>query len=102
MLEKIKKVLKRCGRKVSAVVIGVFATSLFAVSAFAAEGSEGSSGSNMASIVNTAGETLQQEFTSMVNSLVPVLIAIAMVGLGMFAIIYLFKMAKKLFAKAAE
>ena len=100
MLEKIKKFFKRNVRKVGAAVVGAFATSLCAVSAFAADATEEGS-SNMASVVNTAGTLLQEEFTSMVNSLVPILIAIALVGLGMYAIIFLFKTAKNLFAKAA-
>ncbi len=100
MLEKIKKFFKRSVKKVGAAVIGVCATSLLAVSAFAAaEGTE--SAGNMETVVNNAGTLLKSEFTSMVNSLVPILITIALVGLGMYAIIYLFKMAKKLFANAA-
>lgn len=99
MLEKIKKFFKRNLRKVGAAVVGAFATSLCAVSALAAETEE--SGSNMASIINSAGTTLTAEFSNLVTALVPLLIGIALVGLGLYAVIYLFKMAKKFFAQAA-
>lgn len=100
MLNKIKGFLKRVGRK--AVIAGISAVSAcaMAVSSFAVDGTE-AAGGNMASVINSAGTTLEAEFMAMVNSLVPVLIAIAMVGLGMYAIVYLFKMAKKMFGKAA-
>lgn len=101
MLEMIKKFFKRNLRKVGAAVVGAFAASLCVVSAFAADATEGSSGSNMSSIVNTAGTTLSEEFSNLVTALVPVLIGIALVGLGLYAVIYLFKMAKKFFAQAA-
>lgn len=100
MLQKIKKAFSKKVKRLAVAFMAVITTSaVLAIGAFAADSTESSS--NMASIVNTAGTTLQEEFTAMVNSLVPVLIAIAMVGLGMYAIIYLFKMAKKMFAKAA-
>lgn len=99
MFEKIKKFFKRNVRKVGAAVVGAFATSSCAVSAFAAETEE--SGSNMASIINSAGTTLTAEFSNLVTALVPLLIGIALVGLGLYAVIYLFKMAKKFFAQAA-
>lgn len=99
MFQKIKKAVLKKFKRIAVKLMSVAAMiSVLAVGAFAAESTDGG---NMSSIINTAGTTLQAEFTSMVNSLVPVLIAIAMVGLGMYAIIYLFKMAKKLFAKAA-
>ena len=99
MLEKIKKFIKRNVKRVGVAVVGAFATSLCAVSAFAAETEEGSS--NMASIINSAGTTLTAEFSNLVTALVPLLIGIALVGLGLYAVIYLFKMAKKFFAQAA-
>lgn len=99
MLEKIKGFFKSVRKKVGVALIGVCATSLLAVSAFAADSTE--SGSNMAGIVNSAGASLSTEFSNLVTALVPVLIGIAMVGLGLYAVIYLFKMAKKFFAQAA-
>lgn len=101
MFQKIKNAVLKKGRRIVIKLMAVASmVSILAVGAFAADGTE--SGSNLSTIIDTAGTTLQQEFMSMVNSLVPVLIAIAMVGLGMFAIVFLFKTAKNLFAKAAQ
>ena len=100
MFQKIKNAVLKKGKRAIAGIMAVAAcASILSVGAFAAESTE--SGSNLSTIIDTAGTTLQAEFMSMVNSLVPVLISIAMVGLGMFAIVFLFKTAKNLFAKAA-
>lgn len=66
-----------------------------------AEGTTSTASSNMASIVESAGEQLTTEFTNLVNSLVPVLVGISVVGLGIYAIIALFSLVKKFFKKAA-
>ena len=69
--------------------------------AFAEEPAAGTA-QDLSSIVNTAGTTLKDQFIILVNTLVPVLIGIAVVGLGLYAVIYLFKMAKKFFAQASK
>lgn len=101
MFFRIKNAILKKGKRIAAVLMSVFtAVSVFAVGAFAADSTEG--GSNMAEIISSAGSTLQAEFLSLVKTLGPILITIAIAGLGMFAIIYLFKVAKKLFTNAAS
>ncbi len=56
---------------------------------------------DMSSIITTAGETLKTEFTLLVQTMVPLLVSIGVVGLSVFAIVSLFNMAKKFFKKAA-
>lgn len=104
MFSKIKNALIKGKRKLLTTVAASFMTvTALAVSASAAESGGGTTpaGSGMAQIVNTAGTTLTAEFSNLVNALVPLLIGIALVGLGLYAVIYLFKMAKKFFAQAA-
>lgn len=67
-----------------------------------AEGEEVTTSTNLGSYVSTAGTTLQEQFGALVAALVPTLTAIAVVGLGLYACIYLFKMAKKFFSMAAK
>ena len=102
MFQKIKNAVLKKGKRVIAGVMAVAASaSILAVGAFAADTTEGS-GSNMATIVESAGTSLTAEFSNLVMALVPLLIGIAMVGLGLYAVIYLFKMAKKFFGQAAS
>lgn len=66
-----------------------------------AVGASAESTYSLESAINTAGNTITEQFTVMVQTLIPVAVGVAMVGIGLFAIGYLFKMAKSLFAKAA-
>ena len=104
MFSKLKKALSKRKKKLVAIIMASFtAVATLAVSASAAESSGGiSSGSGLEQIVNTAGETLKNEFVTLVNALVPVALGIGIVGLGLYACIYLFKIAKKYFAAAAK
>ena len=104
MFSKIKNAFSKGKKKLLTMVAASFMTvSALAVSASAAESGSGtSSGSGLEQIVNTAGDTLKQEFTTLVSTLVPVAIGIGVVGLGLYACIYLFKIAKKYFAAAAK
>lgn len=100
MFQKIKSFIsKRAKKVIFGIVAAAFTCIPLSISAYAAEGTE--SGSNMASVINTAGTSLSAEFSNLVTAIVPVLIGIALVGLGLYAVIYLFKMAKKFFAQAA-
>jgi hypothetical protein len=56
---------------------------------------------DMEALVTATGATLTAQFIAMVGALMPVIVAIAMTGLGIYAIIVLFRLAKSLFAKAA-
>lgn len=106
MFSKIKNALIKGKRKLLTIAASSFMTfTALAVSASAAEtggGSVSSSGSGLAEIISTAGETLKNEFVTLVTTLVPVAIGIGIVGLGLYATIYLFKIAKKYFAAAAK
>ncbi len=100
MFSKIKNALIKGKKKlIAGIMASAMTVSALAVSASAAETTGSESG--IASVVNTAGTSLTAEFSNLVNALVPLLIGIAMVGLGLYAVIYLFKMAKKFFAQAA-
>lgn len=104
MFSKIKKALSKGKKKLIVMIMASFMTfTALAVSASAAEDGSGSStGSSLEQVIGTAGETIKTEFTVLVNTLLPVAIGIGIVGLGMYAIIYLFKIAKKFFATAAK
>ena len=98
MFEKIKSAISKKSKRVVAAVMGALSTvSVLAVAASAAEES-----SDLQSVVQSAGTTIKAEFVTLVGTLVPILIGIAMVGLGLYAVIYLFKMAKKFFGQAAR
>lgn len=104
MFSKIKNALTKGKKKLLTLVATSFMTvTALAVSASAESGGSGTaSGSGLEQIVNTAGATLKAEFTTLVSTLVPVAIGIGVVGLGLYACIYLFKIAKKYFAAAAK
>lgn len=101
MFQKIKKAFSKKVKRLAVAFMAALTTSaVLAIGAFAVDSTE--SPSNMASIVSSAGTSLSAEFSNLVTALIPVLIGIAMVGLGLYAVIYLFKMAKQFFAKAAS
>lgn len=68
-------------------------------SAIAASAEDGSS--SVTSVITNAGSQLTSEFTNLASTVAPILIGIGVVGLGIYAVVYLFKMAKKFFGKAA-
>lgn len=104
MFSKIKNFLGKGKKKLITVIASSFMTvTALAVSASAeTTGGESTSGSGIEQVVKTAGDLLKAEFTSLVTSIVPVAIAIGIAGLGLYACIYLFKIAKKYFAAAAK
>lgn len=77
-------------------VIGYLVTSSSAIAASAEDGS-----SSVTSVITNAGSQLTSEFTNLASTVAPILIGIGVVGLGIYAVVYLFKMAKKFFGKAA-
>ncbi len=103
MFEKFKAFAGRLSSKAKRVAALVSAGAITAIMTVCASAEDGatSASSGMQSIINNAGATLKDEFTTLVSTLVPVLIGIAVVGLSLYACIYLFKMAKKFFSKAA-
>ena len=101
MFKLAKKLSSKAKRVILSVGTGVVAAATLAIGAFAEEPAAGTA-QDLSSIANTAGTTLKDQFIILVNTLVPVLIGIAVVGLGLYAVIYLFKMAKKFFAQASK
>lgn len=101
MFKLAQKLSSKAKRVILSIGTGVVAAATMAIGAFAEEPAAGTS-QDLSSIVNTAGTTLKDQFIILVNTLVPVLIGIAVVGLGLYAVIYLFKMAKKFFAQASK
>lgn len=101
MFKLAQKLSSKAKRVILSIGTGVVAAATMAIGAFAAEPAAGTA-QDLSSIVNTAGTTLKDQFIILVNTLVPVLIGIAVVGLGLYAVIYLFKMAKKFFAQASK
>lgn len=104
MFSKIKNAFAKGKKKLLTVIASSFMTvTALAVSASAESSGGGAvSDSGLEQIVNTAGATLKAEFVTLVSTLVPVAIGIGVVGLGLYACIYLFKIAKKYFAAAAK
>lgn len=102
MFDRLKSFIGRMSRKAkccTALMSAAVGTAIMSVAA-SAEG-EATGSTDIGSIITSAGNTLKSEFTTLVSTLVPVLIGIAVVGLGLYACIYLFRMAKKFFSKAA-
>lgn len=97
VFEKIKKIGKRCKFIVStaaAAVVGV-------VSSVCASAATTEASGNMESMMNSAGDQLTGQFSSLVGTIVPVIIGILGVGLVIFGIIKLVGLAKKVFGKVA-
>lgn len=101
MFKLAQKLSSKAKRVILSIGTGVVAAATMAIGAFA-EGPAAGTAQDLSSIVNTAGTTLKDQFIILVNTLVPVLIGVAVVGLGLYAVIYLFKMAKKFFAQASK
>ncbi len=101
MFKLAKKLSSKAKRVILSIGTGVVAAATMAIGAFAEEPAAGTA-QDLSSVVNTAGSTLKDQFIILVNTLVPVLIGIGVVGLGLYACIYLFKMAKKFFGQATK
>lgn len=101
MFKLAKKLSSKAKRVILSIGTGVVAAATMAIGAFAEEPAAGTA-QDLSSIVNTAGSTLKDQFVLLVNSLVPVLMGIGVVGIGLYACIYLFKMAKSFFSKASQ
>ena len=101
MFKFISKISDKTKKIMLSVGTGVVAAATMAIGAFAEEAGSATA-QDLTSIVNTAGATLKDQFVLLVNSLVPVLMGIGVVGIGLYACIYLFKMAKGFFSKASQ
>lgn len=94
--------LKGKAKKLATGFVAALAATTALAVGVCAEGGEVTTSVDLGSYVSTAGTTLQEQFGALVAALVPTLTAIAVVGLGLYACIYLFKMAKKFFSMAAK
>lgn len=99
---KIKSLLGKVKSKAKLLVSAMTAALMVSAMSICACAEETTSTSNsLETIIQSAGDTLIDQFTVLVAALVPVLVGIAVVGLGLYAIVTLFSMAKKFFKKAA-
>jgi hypothetical protein len=78
-----------------ALAVAMFMFMLTAVAAFADTTSTGAGAA-----IEAAGASLASEFSAMVTAVIPLIITIALTGLGVYGVIILFGFAKRLFAKA--
>ena len=100
MLDRVKSFFGRMSRKAkycAAMMSAAIGTAIMSVVASAEDGTP----TNMQTVITDAGSQLKTEFGNLVSTVVPVLIGIAVTGLVIYGVIYLFRMAKKLFSKAA-
>lgn len=104
MFKKFGGALKRLGRKakIAATLMSVATvTAITTVIASAEETGTTASTFDFSSVISSAGNTIQSTLLTLVNTLAPTLVTISVSGLGIYAIIMLFTLAKKLFKKAA-
>lgn len=97
-------VLKSLGRKImnkGKLVAASSAVVLTTAGSAIAASAEGGATTGLEQVINAAGDTLKEQFTTLVQTLCPILVSIGVTALGMFAIVYLFKMCKSFFKKAA-
>lgn len=100
MKNKIKSILKRGKAFIAAAAIAV-TSAMTAVVACAEEGASGTSGSEMSTVLANAGEQISNQFSDLVNTILPVILGILCSGLVIFGIMALVKLAKKVFNKVA-
>ena len=98
VIDKIKKIGKRCK---AAVIAGAVAVSGALVSVCASAASTEASGVDMANVLGDAGTQMTAQFGTLVSTLVPVIIGILTAGLVIFGIKQQIKLAKKTFGKVA-
>lgn len=97
-LEKVRKLGKRAKIALS-TAIATMSMAAFACVASAAE--SGDTATDMASVLETAGTTLQSSFNTLIKTMIPVLLGIAGSSLVIFAVMALFKFGKRIFGKVA-
>ena len=98
-MSKIKSLFSKAKCKARYLMSAL--ASVVTVSAMSICASAEETSTDMQSIITSAGDTLKEEFTLLVQTMVPLLVSIGVVGLSVFAIVSLFNMAKKFFKKAA-
>lgn len=98
-LEKLRKLGKK-GKVMVSAALATVATAAMTVCASASE-SGGSTVPSLGDTVASVGDSIAEQFNAFVNSLIPVMIAILMSGLGIYAVFSLIKFAKKIFNHVA-
>lgn len=98
MFKKLKALPKRIKAVVAAAPIAVVSTATTVVAS--AETTE-ATGNSMQSLMTSAGEQLQQSFSDLVLTLIPVIMGILGTSLVIFGIFALFKFGRKIFTHVA-
>ncbi len=99
LIEKIKNLGKRAQIAITAAVSTI---SMAAISCAASAAETGTTSTpSLGDTVATVGDSIAEQFNAFVNSLIPVMIAILMSGLGIYAVFSLIKFAKKIFNHVA-
>lgn len=103
MFKKFGGALKRLGRKakIAASLMSVAAVTAITTVIASAEETTSSSGTSLADTIKSAGATLESSLSALVSALAPVLVSVSISGFGVYAVVMLFKLGKKLFSKAA-
>lgn len=100
-LEKVRKLGKRAKIAISTAIATMSMSVIACVASASETPNTGSTGFNMTTAINTAGESIQNQFGAFVTTLIPILIGILMSGLGIYAVFSLIKYAKKIFGHVA-
>lgn len=107
MFKKFGGALKRLGRKakIAASLMSVAAVTAITTVVASAAGETtdptSSSASDLATVISSAGNDLKTAITTLVSTLSPILISVSVSGFGIYAVVMLFKLVKKMFSKAA-
>lgn len=97
-LEKVRNVGKRARLAITTAIATI---SMASIACVASAAETGTSVPSLGETVSTVGDSIAQQFNAFVNSLIPVMIAILMSGLGIYAVFSLIKFAKKIFNHVA-
>lgn len=96
MKEKLKALFKRVKAIAAAASVAVVSAMTTVAASAATE-----EANNMESMLTTAGDEITSQFSSLVNTIIPVVIGILGTALVIFGIFALVKFAKKIFGKVA-
>lgn len=103
MFKKFGSTLSWFGRKarIAASLMSVAAVTAITTVVSSAAGETTTTDNSLAESIKSAGETLETSLTALVTALAPVLVTVSVSGLGIYGVVMLFKLGKKLFSKAA-
>lgn len=101
MLKKIKKVFGKCKTFVVGAIATVSACAMAAVASASDTGTTSAGGLDMVSIMETAGQSLQNSLMQLVQTMIPIIISIFSGSVVIFGVFTLIKLGKKIFGKVA-